>query len=151
MRALSLALVLVATAILSSACASTRVCTSCADAQALVESVARQNPECTRLTLHCAMAGGTKCCASTLAAKVGQPSDREDLEAIQTGRPVVLDETGALDVTVPIREQEGRFHAACGVTLKSAGMTREQAVTKATAIAAAVDKGLQGCGDCCCQ
>lgn len=134
-----------------SGCHSTPRCANCENAQSVVDAVAKQNPECTRLTVHCAMEGGAKCCASTKADKIGKPSDKEDLEAMQTGKNVVLDEAGAIDVTVPFRKEGDTFRSACGVTLKADGMTREQAVAKATAIAKAVEDGLKGCSDCCCK
>lgn len=150
MRVLSASVLLLATTF-AAGCASTATCDACKNAQAVVASVAAQNPDCTRLSLHCSMDGGTRCCASTDAARVGKPSDKEDGEAMQTGRPIVLDEGDAFDVTVPIRAQAGRHMSTCGVTLKAAGMTREQAVAKATAIATAVEAGVKGCGDCCCK
>ena len=100
----------------------------------------------------CTPAGGSGpvACASTAPDKKGKPSDPEDIKAMQTGQTVVLDEAGATDVTVPIMQKDGKFAGACGVTLKSAGMTREQAVAKATTIAKAVDKSLAGCcAECC--
>ncbi len=150
MRVLT-ASVLLLVATFATGCASTSTCGACQNAQSLVASVAAQNPECTRLSLHCSMEGGAKCCASTDAARVGRPSDKEDTGAMQSGQPIVLDEGGAFDVTVPIRAQAGKHMSACGVTLKGAGMTREQALAKATAIAKAVEAGVKDCGDCCCK
>lgn len=135
----------------AASCKSTQCCTNCDKAQSVVASVAQQNPDCTRLTVHCAMDGGAKCCASTAAERVGKASDKEDLEAIQTGKTVVLDEAGALDVTVPINQKDGKFQSACGVTLKTAGMTRDQLVAKATTIAKAVETGIGGDCACCCK
>jgi hypothetical protein len=152
MRTLASTLVLFLAASFPAACASTPgTCASCATAQAVVESVARQNPDCTRLTIHCAMADGAKACASTAAERIGTASNKEDLDAMATGRTVVLDEAGAIDVTVPINPKNGRFQSACGVTLAAAGMTREQAVAKANAIAKAVETGLGGACECCCK
>jgi hypothetical protein len=131
---------------LSPACKSPGGTTS--DPQAVVETTAKANPDVTRLTIHCTPAGGSGpvACASTSPDKKGKPSDPEDLKAMQTGETVVLDEAGAVDVTVPIMQKDGKFTGACGVTIKAAGMSREQAVAKATAIAKEVEKCL---GDCC--
>ncbi len=145
---------LVLSTLFATSCASTSpsaCCASCEKAQAVVASVAKQNPDCTRLTLHCSMQGGAKGCASTDAARIGKPSDKEDLEAMQTGKTIVLEEAGALDVTVPINNKDGKFQSACGVTLKPAGMTREQLTAKATKIAKAVEVGLGGACDCTCK
>lgn len=136
-------------------------CSTECPAQATVEAVAREHADCVRLTVHCTPAGASSpiACASTAAGKKGKPSDPEDLQAMQTGQPVVLEEPGALDVTVPILAKDGRFLAACGVTLKADGASREQLVAKATAIAKTVEGRLPACcsggacgakgGSCC--
>lgn len=136
-------------------CAAT-CCGSCSstDAQAVVEAVAQANPDCTRLTVHCTPAGaaGPIACASTAPAKKDKPSDPEDVKAMATGQTVVLEEGGALDVTVPICAKDGKYLAACGVTLKTAGMSRDQVVAKATSIAKEVEGKLGACcaeGACC--
>jgi hypothetical protein len=130
------------------ACKSTDCCSSggtCAQSQAAVEKVAKLNPGLVRLTVHCMMDGKPTACASTSADKQGKPSDPEDVKAMQSGQTVALDEAGALDVTVPILAKDGKFMGACGVTLPMQGLTREQAVAKATTIAKAVEAGLPAC------
>lgn len=114
----------------------------CAATQAVVESVAAQHPEVTRLTVHTVPPSGGACCAvaSTVAAKLGKPSDPEDLKAMQTGETQVLAEGDAHDVTVPIQQKDGKYTAAAGVTLKAAN--KDEAVQKATAIAKAVEAGM---------
>jgi hypothetical protein len=131
-------------------CQSAARCEACASAQTVVESIAKQNPDCTRLTLHCMGTDGATACASTSAAKLGKPSDPEDLQAMQSGQTVVLEEAGALDVTIPIRAEDGKYMSACGVTLKTGSMAREQLIAKATTIAKEVEAGVAGCGNCCC-
>lgn len=131
-------------------------CASCEKAQSVVTSVHKQHAECTRLTVHCSMGGTMKACASTAADRVGKASDKEDMTAVQTNQPVVLEENGAFDVTVPIAMKDGKPTIACGVTLKGAGMTKDQAITKATAIAKSVETGLGGSCECnaggaCCK
>ena len=136
----------------ASSCKSAGCCGTECDPQVVVEKVAKANPDVTRLTVHCMKDGAANACASTSADKKGKPSDPEDVKAIQTGETVVMDEAGALDVTVPILAKDGKFAAACGVTVKMAGMTREQAMAKAKEVAKAVDTGLAGCcesGTCC--
>src|SRR5688572_32797192 len=96
------ALTVLCSCLLAAGCRTTPAA-PCVKTQAIVESVAKQHPDCTRLTVHCVppTGGDTVAVASTLASKLGQPSDKEDLEAMKTGQPVVLEEPGALDVTVP--------------------------------------------------
>lgn len=133
-------------------------CSSSPDAnttpQSVVEAVAKKNPDCTRLTLHCTKvnASGPSVCASTAADKLGKPSDPEDLQALSSGQTVVLEEAGALDVTVPILMKDGKAMAACGVTLKPGTMTREQTIERAKGIAKAVEASMPSCcaaGTCC--
>jgi len=113
-------------------------------AQTTLEALAAEDPSILRLTLHRAVPGveGPHAVASTLAAKLGKPSDPEDIQAMATGQEVVLDEAGAIDVTIPIRPVGGKHTAAVGVTLDGA-MGRAAAVAKARAIAARVGDALR--------
>jgi hypothetical protein len=114
-------------------------CASTADApfpaaQKVLDGVAQQHKDLVRLTLHAVPQGKTQCTqlASTVSGRVGKPSDPEDLEAMRTGREVVLEEQGAVDVTVPIIGNT----AVAGVTLRSsAGASRDAVVQQARAIA----------------
>ena len=133
------------------ACSTTGACCDSSKApQTVVANVAKANPAVTRLSIHCPDDGALKTCASTVAERVGKAADAEDKKALETGQEVVLDENGALDVTVPILTKDGKATAVCGVTLKTDGMNREQAIAKAREIAKAVESGLGGsCGECC--
>lgn len=135
--------VVVVSGLVAAGCQSTAA--PCADTQAVVESVAKQHPDCVRLTVHSAPpAGGAWCViASTSADKLGKPSDKEDLDAMGTGRTVVLDEPGAVDVTVPILLKDAKWRATCGVTVKAAaGANRQQLVDNANSIAKAVEASM---------
>ncbi|HEX5050489.1 MAG TPA: hypothetical protein VFZ65_01835 [Planctomycetota bacterium] len=113
--------------------------------QAIVESVAAQHPECVRLSVHAVPpAGGDyRAVASTSPAKLGTPSDKEDLDAMKSGQTLVLDEPGAIDVTVPILSKDGRWTATCGVTVKAGpGADRAALVVNAKAIAASVETAI---------
>ena len=149
-RALALMFLLVAAA---GGCKSTTTCAACENAQAAVEKVAKANPDVTRLTVHCLAkdGAGALCCASTSAQKRGKPSDPEDLKAMQTGQPVVLQEGAAVDVTVPILAKDGRCTAAAGVTLQPGGMNNEQVIAKAKTIATALEAELAAGGGCACS
>jgi hypothetical protein len=85
-----------------------------------------------RLTLHAVPQGRTECTqiASTIPERRGKPSDPEDIEAMRTGRMVVLDEPGALDVTVPILLKDGSPTAIAGVTLRAPAGFNRAAMTK---------------------
>ena len=126
-------------------------CRSTADApspaaQSLVESLAAQHSDIVRLTVHQQRADGSgyHAVASTSPAKLGKASDPEDLRAIEKNETVVLEESGALDVTVPICDcGDGKPCAAAGVTLKAeAGADRAALEARAKEIAKAIEAGL---------
>lgn len=136
--------VVVVSVLVAAGCQSTAA--PCADTQAVVESVAKEHPDCVRLTVHSTPPTGGEWCviASTSAEKLGKPSDKEDLDARGTGRTVVLDEPGAVDVTVPILLKDAKWGAVCGVTIKTAaGASREQIVNNANTIAKAVEASMK--------
>lgn len=104
-------------------------------AQELVLSTAAQHPEVVRLTLHAAPAGSAdlRVVASTLEARLGTPSDPEDVVAFKSGLEVVLHEGDNLDVTIALKDATGRTIGIAGVTLKGTG---EASLAQARAIAA---------------
>ena len=117
---------------------------SCAspETQAIVDAVAKEHPEVVRLTVHAKGTGCDKYCviASTIAAKVCKLSDPEDLEAMSTGKTVVMDEVGMIDVTVPVLKVGPQCTATVGVTFKAnAEMRRDEFVAMASAIAKVVE------------
>lgn len=111
----------------------------CPDTQAVVDSLARQHANVTRLSVHAVPPGGGDFCAiaSTSDEKRGTKSDPEDLKAIQTGETVIRDENGSIDVTVPILMVEGKYTASAGVTLNS-GVAQDAALAEAKSIAAEI-------------
>lgn len=119
-------------------------------AQEVLDEVAARHPGLVRLTLHAVPAGGTQCTqlASTMPERRGRPSDPEDLEAMQTGHEVVLDEPGAVDVTVAIlRAADGKPTAVAGVTLRSAeGTDRDALIQRARSIAGELAAAVQSAG-----
>jgi hypothetical protein len=71
-----------------------------------------------------------------MAERRGKPSDPEDLEAMKTGREIVMDEGGNVDVTVPILVKNGKPTAIAGVTLTPAARaSRAMTASKARGIA----------------
>jgi hypothetical protein len=113
------------------------------EAQQLVDSVVQRYPDISRLTIHATPAGESQCrvIASTNATRLGTSSDPEDLDALRTGEPVVLEEPDALDVTVPVLPIDGKHTAVVGVTLrkpidKDKGVERAKHIAKVVADAA---------------
>ena len=115
-------------------------------AQKVLDGVASQHPNLKRLTLHAVPAGKAECTqiASTMADRRGKPSDPEDLEALRTGKEVVLDEPGSIDVTVPILLADGKATAVTGVTLTlKDGADRDGLLIEARAVAKELEKAIQ--------
>lgn len=116
------------------------------EAQKLVGAVAQRYTEITRLTLHAVPTGETECrmLASTDQDRVGRVSDPEDLQAMRSGEEIVLDENGAIDVTVPVLPRQGVATAVVGVTLRHPeGRERAATIARAKEIARAVASAVQ--------
>jgi len=131
------------------ACASTSSSSPYPAAQAVVDAVAARHADCTRLTVHAAPQGRTTLVqvASTMPERRGKPSDPEDQTAMRTGEMVVLDEPGAIDVTVPILVEAGSPGAIAGVTLKApAGADRAGLISSARAIAGELEREIRASG-----
>ncbi len=115
-------------------------------AHAVVDKVAGEHSDVVRLTLHAVPQGQSesRVIASTAPEKRGQPSDPEDLVALDTGEVQVLEEAGALDVTVPILVRGGKATAVAGVTLTAAqGADRSELITRARVIAEQIAAGVR--------
>jgi hypothetical protein len=110
------------------------------ETQAIVDSMMQQHPDVVRLSVHAVPPGGGefRAIASSSSDKRGQKSDPEDLSSMQSGEVIVMDEPGAIDVTVPILMQNGKHTASAGVTIKAAAGTRDAAVAEAKSIANAI-------------
>jgi hypothetical protein len=131
-------------ALLLTSCASNPA--PCPDTQAIVDSMTTHHQDIVRLTVFATPPGGGACCAvaSSLASKRGKPTDPEDLQAMSTGKTVILQEPGALDVTVPILPKDGRYTASAGVTLKAPAGTKQDAlVARAESLAREVAQAME--------
>lgn len=139
---MSLRLVLPALTVLFAAACHSTPKAPCADTQAIVAAVAKEHPEVARLTVHTTMPGGTGpiAVASTSAEKLGKPSDIEDVNAMNKGETVVIENVGELDVTVPMCQVGSKFTASTGVTFKTEkGYQKQQLVDLAKAITKVVE------------
>lgn len=112
-------------------------------AQKLVDSLAARHPELVRIGLHVTPPEGADniIVASNLTAKIGKKSDPEDLQAMRTGKPVVVKEEGNFDVTLPLKDASGKLIGALGLTFKPADDEKESsAVERARKIARGLEK-----------
>ena len=120
-----------------------------AQAQALVERIVSAHPEIVRLTIHAVPDGEehSRIIACNLKEKIGKSSDPEDLEAMKTGKTIVLKEGDNLDVTVPIYDKAGKPVAATGITLRlKKGESEEEVIEKARSIARLLSSAIQDAG-----
>jgi hypothetical protein len=113
------------------------------EVQEIVQDVAARHADVTRLTVHAVPASAGQSAdycvvACSLPERLGRKSDPEDLQSMQTGQIVVLDEQGAHDVTIPILQKGGKHTATVGVTVR-AGTTRDAAMAQAKVIAAEIE------------
>ncbi len=116
------------------------------EAQAIVDRIVAANSDLVRLTIHAVPTGQaeSRIIASNLPEKIGRPSDPEDIDAMKTGETVVLREGEDLDVTAPVRDEEGRPIAATGITLKvPEDATEDQVVAAAKQIAAELTEAVR--------
>ena len=101
-------------------------------AQKLVDDLVAKRPDIVRVGMHLTPPNGPDniIVASNVAAKVGQKSDPEDLQAMRTGRPVVLREDGNVDITVPLHDSSGKLIGAIGLTIRPGPGEQESSVTR---------------------
>jgi hypothetical protein len=112
-------------------------------AQKLVDELAKNHPDLVRIGLHVTPPSSPTniIIASNVPAKVGQVSDPEDLQSMNTGQPVVLREGENLDVTLRLHDAAGKTIGAIGLTFKPARNGQQVgAVQRAKAIAAELEK-----------
>jgi hypothetical protein len=78
-------------------------------------------------------------------AKIGQKSDPEDLEAMQTGKPVELKEEANFDATLPFHASSGKVIRAIGLSFKPrSGEQESDAVNSAQGMAGELEGKTSG-------
>ena len=91
--------------------------------QQRIDKLVLSDPRIVRLSvIAMAKSGSYTHIASSLPSRVGKPAHEEDLEVIVSGEIIYLDEeykgTGALDITYPVHDFEGRIVALLGYTVR---------------------------------
>lgn len=88
-------------------------------AQAVVDRFASQHAEIARLSIHAIHPGESRAriIASTVAGRIGELSDPEDVRSLATGEAIVLQEGLNLDYTAPALDAQGRTLAVIGITI----------------------------------
>ena len=101
-------------------------------AQKLVDDLVAKRPGIVRVGMHLTPPNSPAniIVASNVAAKIGQKSDPEDLQAMRTGRPVVLREDGNFDITLPLHDASGKLIGAIGLTIRPGAGEQESSTTR---------------------
>lgn len=106
-------------------------------AQALVEETKAKHPEVDEVGIAVRSKSGCKTIASTDPRDVGESCEKDDVAPIQTGKPYVEKERDGYDVSVPLRDAQGRMIGSLGVGFKQEA---EQTESKVTAQALAMGR-----------
>ncbi len=112
-------------------------------AQELVDELAVKYPNLLRIGMHVTPPNkpDNLIIACTVAERIGQKSDPEDLKAMNTGQPVVLKEGENFDVTLPLHDAAGKIIGAVGLTFKPRLDEHEpEATRRARAMAQEIEK-----------
>jgi hypothetical protein len=105
-------------------------------AQALVEQTKARHPEAGEVGFAVRLKSGCKTIASTDPGDVGEACEKDDVAPMQTGKPYVEKEGDGYDVSVPLRDAQGRLIGSLGVGFKrEAGQTKSKLTAAALAIA----------------
>lgn len=111
-------------------------------AEALVEQAKANHPEADEVGIAVRMKSGCKTIASTDPSDIGENCEKDDVAPMQTGKPYVEKERDGYDVSVPLRDAQGRMIGALGVGFKKDGGQTESKVT-AQALAIAKEMSAQ--------
>ena len=99
-------------------------------AQKLVDTAHAKHPETDEVGISTAVSRGCVGIASTDRSDIGEKCEKADLEAMNSGTPVVEKERDGFDVTLPLHDRTGKRVGSVGIEFKlSAGQT-ETSVTK---------------------
>jgi len=105
-------------------------------AQRLVESTQQKHPEILELGISTTTKRGCREIASTDHTDIGEKCEKEDVEAMQTQKPILAREHEGFDVSLPLRDASGKLIGSVGIELKAVtGETKATAEQKATQVA----------------
>ena len=118
-------------------------------AQRLVEELGAKHPELVRIGMHVTPPGKSDniIIACNVPERIGRKSDPEDLQAMKTGRPVVLKEGKDFDVTLPLHDAAGNTIGSIGLTFQPhAGEKEADAARRACAMAREIEEHIASTG-----
>lgn len=104
-------------------------------AQTLVEQAKAKHAEADEVGIAVRLKSGCKTIASTDAGDVGETCEEDDIAPMQTGKPYVEKERDGYDVSVPLRDAQGRMIGSLGIGFKPAtGQTESTRTAEALKI-----------------
>jgi hypothetical protein len=104
-------------------------------AQRLVEETMAKHPEADEIGISVRSSRGCSTIASTDKTDIGETCEKEDIEPMRTGKPYVEKERDGYDVSVPLRDMDGRIVGSVGIGFKGEpGQTQAKVVEDAVKI-----------------
>jgi hypothetical protein len=109
-------------------------------AQVIVDRTAGENADIARLSIHAVPpeTSSLRIVASTVAGRLGEASDAEDVAAFEGGKETVLHEGKNLDYTVPVRDPSGRPLAVIGITISGTAGDNDAMLARAKQLASEI-------------
>lgn len=105
-------------------------------AQKLVEEAHAKHPETDEIGISTTTSRGCVGIASTDRSDIGEKCEKEDLDAMHTGKPVTEKEKDGFDVSLPLHDSSGKPVGSIGIEFKlSAGQSEASVVKQAQGIA----------------
>jgi hypothetical protein len=99
-------------------------------AQKLVESTQAKHPEADEIGISTTTERGCYGIASTDKGDIGEECDNDDMEPMHTLKPFVEKERDGFDVSLPLRDAQGKLIGAVGIGFKPASGQTEASVTR---------------------
>lgn len=117
---------------------------SIAKIQNFVDNLKKSTPVIEEIAVYATLAdGNTMRIVSTTPNMAGKPADPEDIDAIIENQVIVIEESGVVDVTVPMANAKGQPAAVAGIKIAlKDGMTKDSAKEKAVTVAKEIDEML---------
>jgi len=105
-------------------------------AQSLVEQALASHPESDEVGIAVRSSRGCKTIASTDKNDLGEACEKDDIAPMQNGKPYVEKEKDGFDVSVPLRDAQGKIIGSLGIGFKrQPGQTQAEVTEKAMKIA----------------
>lgn len=89
-------------------------------AQELVEQALANHPEVDEVGIAVRSSRGCRTIASTDKSDLGEACEKDDLAPMQDGKPYIESEKDGYDVSVPLRNTEGKIIGSLGIGFKRA-------------------------------